>query len=282
MFAEKKIGYIDYLENDVKMQNAGYIKIEVKDQVLSLKVQVNKLPSSFTMTREIWMRGMGKEALLGILDLKEGQGEYVDSYLRTEDMGGEISYYDLEEIRIKLAKGKELRCVWRVREERAEQETWSEGGNASYDKETDDTGEVEVATKSAGEVVLPHGAARMEEADLPINKWQQLWNIYPHKRPFEDDREYLSIGPEDFVIMSGKSYGLLRNSFLLHGYYNYGHLILGKFLKNGNEKCFVGVPGVFHEKEKQAAVLYGFESFECRTEPANNGDFGYYMIGVDL
>lgn len=255
MFMEKKIGYVDYLENGVKMQNAGHIKIEVKDQALSLRVYVNKLPSSFTMTREIWMQGMGKESLLGILDLKEGVGEYVDSYLRTEDMGGGISYYDLEEIRVKLAKGKELRCVWRVREE-IEEPAWSEAEKAEV---------LEVDSEA-----------------LEKNKWQQLWSIYPHKRPFEDEREYLSIGPEDFVIMSGNSYGLLNNSFLLHGYYNYGHLILGKFMKNGNEKCFVGVPGVFHENEKQAAVLYGFESFEGRTEPANIGDFGYYMIGVDL
>ena len=88
MAFEKKIGYMDYLENGVKMQNAGFVQIEVRDQTLSLKVHVNKLPTSFSVTREIWMFSPGKEALLGILDLKEGRGEYVDSYLLAEDMGG--------------------------------------------------------------------------------------------------------------------------------------------------------------------------------------------------
>jgi hypothetical protein len=42
----------------------------------------------------------------------------------------------------------------------------------------------------------------------------------------------------------------------------------------------VGVPGNYYEKEKQVAVMFGFESFETKTEPAKEGDFGYYMIGV--
>jgi hypothetical protein len=42
------------------------------------------------------------------------------------------------------------------------------------------------------------------------------------------------------------------------------------------------VPGNFYDREKQVAVMYGFESFECAKEPAGQGDFGYYMIRVEL
>ena len=33
------------------------------------------------------------------------------------------------------------------------------------------------------------------------DKWEQLSNIYQHINPFKDEREYLSIGPNDFVIL---------------------------------------------------------------------------------
>lgn len=114
------------------------------------------------------------------------------------------------------------------------------------------------------------------------DKWQQLWKIYPHTRPFQDEREYLSLRPEDFVILHSNSYRLAQNSFLLHGYFNYEHLILTQVPQRNGKQYYIGVPGNFYEKEKQVAIMYGFGSFECKREPAGEGDFGYYMIKVEL
>ena len=113
-------------------------------------------------------------------------------------------------------------------------------------------------------------------------KWEQLWTVYPHRRPFRDEREYLQIGPEDFVIFRDRFYKLVHNSFLLHGFYNYQHLILTRLERRGENFFYIGVPGNFYEREKQVAVMYGFESFECAEEPAGQGDFGYYMIRVEI
>lgn len=125
-------------------------------------------------------------------------------------------------------------------------------------------------------VQAPHMASMSED------KWQQLQKIYPHIRPFQDEREYLSLRPEDFVILPSDAYRLVQNSFLLHGYFNYEHLILTCVPQKGGDQYYIGVPGNFFEKEKQVAVMYGFESFECRREPAGEGEFGYYMIRVRL
>lgn len=128
--------------------------------------------------------------------------------------------------------------------------------------------------------------ARQQAALQPVklleDKWQQLCAIYPHVTPFRDKREYLSIGPADFVIFPSASYKLVNNSFLLHGYYNYRHLILARMEKKGETCYYVGVPGSYFEKEKQVAVMFGFESFECAEEPAQTGDFGYYMMRTEL
>ena len=51
---------------------------------------------------------------------------------------------------------------------------------------------------------------------------------------------------------------------------------------SGKVKYYIGVPGNFYEREKQVAGMFGFESFEGKVEPAQNGDFGYYMIPVEI
>lgn len=127
------------------------------------------------------------------------------------------------------------------------------------------------------------GEKPIEEQIKPMeDKWPQLWAIYPHIRPFQDEREYLSIAPADFVLFTAASYRSVNNSFLLHGYYNYKHLILARVEKRGEIFYYIGVPGNFYEREKQVAIMFGFESFECAEEPAQAGDFGYYMMRVEL
>ena len=123
---------------------------------------------------------------------------------------------------------------------------------------------------------------RLPTIRLAEEKWEQLWNIYPHLAPFGDEREYLSIGPSDFVLFSAESYQLVNNSFLLHGYYNYRHLLLARVERRDTVVYYVGVPGNYYEREKQVAVMFGFESFECAEEPAVSGDFGYYMMRVRI
>lgn len=50
---------------------------------------------------------------------------------------------------------------------------------------------------------------------------------------------------------------LANNNFLLHGYYNYHHLIL----MERQEQLMLGVPGIYHEKEAAAAGSFGFAEF---------------------
>lgn len=114
------------------------------------------------------------------------------------------------------------------------------------------------------------------------DKWEQLWAIYPHINPFSDEREYLSLGLSDFVILPGSYYKLVNNSFLLHGYYNYHHLILARVRHRNSVYYYIGVPGNLYQREKKIAIMFGFEGFECAAEPAGEGAFGYYLIPVEL
>lgn len=144
----------------------------------------------------------------------------------------------------------------------------------------------EITDKTARPARRRASGSTLGSAKRPVrlmeDKWQQIWAIYPHIHPFQDEREYLSISPADFVLLPEEAYRAANNSFLLHGYYNYDHLILTKIEKRGEVSYYIGVPGNYYEREKQVAVMFGFESFECGTEPAQAGDFGYYMMRTQL
>ena len=66
----------------------------------------------------------------------------------------------------------------------------------------------------------------------------------------------------------------VHNSFLLHGYYNYGHLVLDE--KNGRSR--LGVPGNYYEREEVVASMFGFPDFEpAKGREKQTGVFGYYF-----
>lgn len=193
-------------------------------------------------------------------------------------------------------RGRKTKCVSDAQERVSEsaretkhgreQERAEESGQKTVPQETVQSmqaAEQEQAEKAQGAQEAERGRDAEEQPPLlrlREDKWEQLCLIYPHIHPFRDEREYLSVGPADFVLLSEKSYRAANNSFLLHGYYSYKHLILTRVEKRGEILYYIGVPGSYYEKEKQVAVMFGFESFECEEEPARYGDFGYYMMKV--
>ncbi len=113
---------------------------------------------------------------------------------------------------------------------------------------------------------------------LKEDKWEQILESFDNIHPYGDGRAYVKLEPKDFIILSGKYQHLVNNSFLLHGFYNYRHVILGK----EGEVYYLGVPGVFYEREKMVALMFGFEAFECESGESKAGEFGYYLRKVEL
>lgn len=54
----------------------------------------------------------------------------------------------------------------------------------------------------ASEAPFLRSQRKMQAGQISPNKWEQLNRIYPKIQPFGDVREYLSIAPCDFVILS--------------------------------------------------------------------------------
>lgn len=86
---------------------------------------------------------------------------------------------------------------------------------------------------------------------------------------------------------------LATNSFLIHGFWNYGYLVLKKKMEKDKETLSLGVPGVFEKPEAVMALLFGFPVFEeIPSEEANveinqpkeiaTGTFGGWFTDIKL
>jgi len=127
------------------------------------------------------------------------------------------------------------------------------------------------------EELPPPMAEQMQINGVKEDKWEQILDTYDQIHPYGDERVYVKLEPKDFVILQEKYQQLVNNSFLLHGFYNYRYVILGK-----ENDYYLGVPGVFYEREKMVALMFGFEAFECSGGEARPGEFGYYLRMVEL
>lgn len=123
------------------------------------------------------------------------------------------------------------------------------------------------------------------EEDIPYgeDKWAWLCKKYKVIHPFPNQGDYIMIAPKDLLFLPSQYQKLVNNSFLLHGYYNYRHLILGKYKIRRVEKFYLGVPGNYYTREQMVADMFGFEGFEkSGTGETAQGSFGYYMKEVEL
>lgn len=116
-----------------------------------------------------------------------------------------------------------------------------------------------------------------------LGKWKEMLRDYPVVNPFDylDNVEVIRIEPKDISKLEKKYWALANNSFLLHSYCSYRYLILGRNISDNT--FFVGIPGVFHPREKMMAGMFGFSQFQMsRNGKLRQGEFGYYIRNVEL
>lgn len=357
MFYDRKIKYLEDRVDGERISAAGFVKAEVRGELCRIEIHVSGIRRTDTFEKTVFVLGGQKEGLLCKIKITEGRGDTGELCFPSRQLGESgIAYEDMEEIKIPLAAGRELRCVWKERAQGRKQsakniaqknETSTQVQNSAQTAAIPEapntvlgameSAEISSSTSNAlqnsAEETLPQPKSPIQNAvqgaetscsvsnnlknsaqtssspsneqkisaeaealseeqnatastarqSQPLeNKWEQLFAIYPHVAPFQDERDYISLGPEDFVIFPAKYYRLVNNSFLLHGYHNYNHLILTRIVHRGEIRYYIGVPGNYYEKEKQVAIMFGFESFECKTEPVRQGDYGYYMMRIEL
>ena len=110
--------------------------------------------------------------------------------------------------------------------------------------------------------------------------FQKLFVRADYIDAFDDDYFYdcIEVSPEKLKCLNQNEIDIAGNSFLLHGYYNFRHILFGRVRDNlDNTKYFVGVPGMYCNRERYMASMFGFNNFKKshRSDYANPY-FGYW------
>ena len=116
----------------------------------------------------------------------------------------------------------------------------------------------------------PAPALPREDSEMEIEEYITPRNVI-----------YEKIQRQDLSRLPRREWRIANNSFLLHGFYNYHHLL---YIEEEGQ-VLIGVPGIFHEKEQEAAKAFGFPEFRRLTndeimleedEKNTYEDFGYW------
>ncbi|SFS02674.1 DUF6128 domain-containing protein [Anaeromicropila populeti] len=114
---------------------------------------------------------------------------------------------------------------------------------------------------------------------------KRIIETYPEisKFPKKDFKVCVKMEPRDIGVFPIETWILANNSFLLHGYYNYRHIMFGVLVTSGELQYVIGVPGIFHNREQMMAGMFGFDRFKSIKggNPAV-GDFGYWVQQIIL
>lgn len=121
---------------------------------------------------------------------------------------------------------------------------------------------------------------RQEQVDV----FEKMIQEYP-KLPMYGATELFDcvrIHPKDIGKLDMRNWKLGVNSFLTHGFYTYQYLLLGKMrFDDGSEHSIIGVPGVYSNREKYLANMFGFDQFiPVKKTGVKTGEFGYWIVEI--
>jgi hypothetical protein len=148
---------------------------------------------------------------------------------------------------------------------------------------TEETKETDFEIKKEEKIMANQSEEGTEKPEHPVAA--RFFENYSRIYPFEDNEviRCVKIEPKDIGYLPKDLWGLSNNSFLLHAYYNYHHLIFAKIKDRFGCRYIVGVPGIYCNKERFMARMFGLESFKSAAKrELRQGDFGYWYLSVSM
>ncbi|GEM_PF-5072424 len=337
---QRFVSYIYLYDKGIKVKNSGFAKIECKDNILRIKMNLKGVFNNIYEKWTVYLLVEDGQDMLGIYtgDLKgKGNSAEFQVVCSAENLNKTTkSFQDVKGLAVISSGNKKYATFWketditienfreykeetdknpkrilnfrsekkqeekyleamsveeekRRQEEKAKKELASDETKSSVRK-VDKVLTTEVVDKVLKQEEFLQTNIKMEEAqripelDDPepemepegsLNEnWDKLIQQYKSLNPFSDQEiECIRIELKDLRILPKSQWGLSSNSFVLHGFYNYQYLILGRI----RERFIIGVPGIYCNKEKLVAGLFGFNDFKpAQVSEYKTGRFGYW------
>lgn len=141
---------------------------------------------------------------------------------------------------------------------------------------------VETAEEAQENARAAGAGENMQATEIPMRNffpeycWEEIWEElcegHPVLTPLADrEARCIQIELKDLKELPKKYWYLGNNSFLLHGFFNYRYLVVGK---TGEGRWFLGVPGIYQRQERVMAAIFGFPEFLAAAVPGESGQEG--------
>lgn len=245
------IRYLYEYEQEKKMRNVGFVKVEqdVDQCVIHVHGKGFRMEENAQGLR-VYLFWNTEDKCIGIPQgVTEVPGPAVNWQLcyTPEDVGKKENYDLVNGIILKDVNGHWFAAVWNDDVVNVcRMEMWKMEEDSVQGEETE----------------CKKGLAQDEE---PECKKETLQDEESESGKLEDDLEkeaclggkVRKIQRKDMVCLPRCEWRHANNSFLIHGYYNYHHLILTV----RDDRLKLGVPGVYHPQEEKAAESFGFPEF---------------------
>lgn len=286
---ERFITYMYAYENRIKGRNVGFVKVECRKDTCALEIHIRNLGRFSGKCRTYLLMDenvIGVE--LGTMIISYGQGQAI-YYFDRNDI--EQSGYGLEQVkavRVECGSQKFLASCWSE-----EAGNWIAQDISAFMKSENmqadnvvSNGEEQIQKNNA-QMGMPHNSvynparANQQESNAQFNpgyynsesgNLSQLENTASQFPQSQIDRIDLA---DIRRLFPTKQY-YANNSFVIHGFMNYSHLIV----KTEDNKKYLGVPGIYEKPEEMMAKLFGFTEFvdeKTHSESQTEGAFGYWL-----
>lgn len=273
------------------MRNVGFVKVDQDEEACIIHIHGKGLKLEGEKELSVFLfYELNKECIGLPQGVIENVNPAVNYRLRftPEDVGEPENYDLIQGIIMENKNHRKYAAVWddmpvNVNEMRIWQATPEEKRQeaevaAAETVETVETIRTERREDVQSQEVAAEAPEKMQDSGVP----ESFADVEAEEARYEKPkRTYKKVQRQDLASLPRCEWKLANNGFLLHGYHNYHHLILVE----EEENCWLGVPGIYHQKEAKAAESFGFPQFirfdsveiETSEEERNEQeDFGYW------
>lgn len=244
--------YLYQYEKNRRVKNVGFMKAVSRPQALELQIQARGIPASRTSPELCAFYQDGERLLSFPLGNLTCPRRMISARITLEQSQMP------DGIRLEQAEGF---LIWMPESGQSEQLLWA-------------ASEKELPPKFS---ISPYTGPEQEEEP-------EILSQSSSSDPLPEDPAVpcaRKLRHSDLASLPQRLWPLANNSFLLHGYHNYNHLLLAE--ENGH--MWLGVPGTYDPKEARVADLFGFPQFTgsyvslldlSESERADQENFGHW------
>ena len=297
------VSYMYVYENNTKVSNNGFVRVETKDHRCFIYIHMKNLFTDAGQPLKVYMVRRRNQLLEGIfLGDMNTQKQPAEFFYQTtpdniEHSGTRLT--NMAGIIVFGENGKQYGTCWD--DDNLDMNAFVPAGQmrAQVDMEKEILQETPVASSSAVSAeeiaaapcfdgvpelsdlipALSHLKNTVSKKYTIPERLERVIAQAEHMYPFEDDTmdTCVRLDLQDIGLLPVKFWMYAGNSFVLHQYYSYRHLLLCKTHAGQYLLC---VPGLHREKDRYMAESFGFSDFKPIHADAQNhdSDFGYWYV----